>query len=219
MSVSPRRRTTPASGQRAKPPFARGVPLERYLRLTRRQHQLLTLSVLLIGAALAAADRLWLYRGGDLGRYDGQTFAVVRVIDGDTLDVDVPDPNAPHGPIATTRIRLWGMDTPETAKPFLNKPGEPFGDEATEFTRKLCAGRRVTLQLEAHRLRGRYGRVLAFVTLPDGTMLNERLLAAGLATADDRFSHRHFDRFALIEQQARHDKLGLWGEGKSRAGP
>ena len=172
---------------------------------------------MLLSVALAVADRRWLYRGGALGRYDGRTFQVIRVIDGDTLDVDVPDAHAPRGPSATTRVRLWGIDTPEVAKPDFNEPGEPFADAAADFTRNLCAGRHVTLHLESHRLRGRFGRVLAFVTLSDGTMLNERLLAAGLATADDRFSHRHFDRFALIEQQARHEKLGLWAHGSAGA--
>jgi len=51
-------------------------------------------------------------RAGDVARYHGKTFTVVNVVDGDTIDVDVPDGEYEH-----TRIRLWGVDTPETKSP------------------------------------------------------------------------------------------------------
>jgi len=50
----------------------------------------------------------------------------------------------------------------------------------------------------------------AHVILDDGTTLNERLLAAGLARADDRFSHQWDERYLLIEDQARKEKVGMW---------
>ena len=48
-------------------------------------------------------------RASDVARYHGKTFTVVNVVDGDTIDVDAPDGEYEH-----TRIRLWGVDTPET---------------------------------------------------------------------------------------------------------
>jgi micrococcal nuclease len=156
--------------------------------------------------ALIFADRrgLLLAQGGDLSRYDGQLFAVVRVVDGDTLDVAAPDGDSP-----VTRIRLWGIDTPELSRS-ATTPNEPFADEATDFARQLLDGQQVRLILEPHDQRDKYGRLLAYVQLPDGTLFNERLLAAGLARYEDRFSHRHMQRFAMLELQARNEKVGLW---------
>ena len=71
-------------------------------------------------------------------------------------------------------------------------------------------GQVIKLTIEPHQLRGRFGRLLGFVELPDGTMLNEQLLIAGLARADDRFSHRFLERFALLELQAKRERVGLW---------
>ncbi len=164
-------------------------------------------AVIMIAAGLSWAERSgWLlYRGGDWGRYHGQAFEVAHVIDGDTLDLRVRD-----GRFPTTRVRLWGIDTPETARLDRGRPAEPLAQEATRFVHERCAGRRVTLYLEPHRVRGTYGRVLAFVELPDGRVLNEALLAAGLARADRRFSHTWMDRYTGLERQARADGVGVW---------
>lgn len=157
--------------------------------------------------ALIVADRQgWLlHSGGDWNRYDNRTVRVVTIVDGDTLDVEIPD-----GDRATTRIRLWGVDTPEAANAGENKPAQPFSKEATDLTRTLALHQTVRLRLQAHRVRDIYGRLLAYIELPDGSILNERLLAAGVARHDPRFEHRHNDRFGLIEKQAKVDKVGLW---------
>lgn len=165
--------------------------------------------VLLLGvlAVLVVLDRAGpgLYVTDDLRRYDGKTFEVAWVIDGDTLDLRVPD-----GAHATTRIRLWGVDTPEQASQDGSRAAEPLSEEATAFTRGLVQGRRVTLHLEPQRERGRYGRLLAYVELPDGTLLNARLIEAGLSPADDRWSHSRSDQFARLEAEARRRGVGLW---------
>lgn len=184
------------------------MPLGRYLshRRAARRWQIVIAGVWVAG--LIAADRGgYLFgRGGDWGRYEGKMFQVTRVIDGDTLEIAVPDGAKP-----VTRIRLWGVDTPELAKQGAGRSAEPFADEAAAFVRGLCRGQKVRLSLEPHRLRGRYGRLLAFVALPDGTVLNEQLLAVGLARVEGRFSHRWMQRFELIEQRAQDEALGLWG--------
>ena len=169
--------------------------------------------LILLAAALFLIFITWLDRSvlatghDDLRQYEGKTFRVAYVLDGDTLDIIAPDP-----PRATTRIRLWGIDSPEIAHPQHNdKPAEPFGPEAALFTHQLCNGKDVTLHLQPHRLRDRSDeRVLAYVTLPDGSSLNERLLAAGFARADDRWAHERLDRYAQLNRQAQHDQIGLW---------
>ena len=155
--------------------------------------------------------RGWLlYPGNTLTRFDGQHVTVAYVIDGDTLAVDAPDRGR-----RVTHVRLWGIDTPELADPATGEPAEPMAKEAKQAAQKLAAGKRVKLTLEAHRVRGKYGRVLAFVELPGGERLGEALLRRGLAKADDRWHHRHMRRYRLIEQQARKGDRGVWGLGKS----
>ena len=86
----------------------------------------------------------------------------------------------------------------------------PLAEAARRFTRAACLGAAVTLEVQPHRLHDKFQRLLAYVKPNDGTVLNERLLKAGLATADDRFPHKHFERYELHERQARYDRVGLW---------
>ena len=139
----------------------------------------------------------------DYKKYNSQTFIVVKVVDGDTLDVDCPD-----GKNNYTRIRLWGVDTPETKKP--NTPIMYFGPEASEFTKKLTMGNTVTLYLDSEKPRDRYDRILAYVQLPDKKYLNEVLISEGYAYADLRFQHSFLQRYSQLEAAARSQKKGLW---------
>ncbi len=140
----------------------------------------------------------------DFAKYHGQTFTVVHVVDGDTLDIDVPDGNDSH-----TRIRLLGVDTPETKNP---RTGPMyFGKEAAEFARELAMGKEVTVFLDTQdNTRGKYGRLLAYVQLPDDTFLNEQLLLEGFAYADLRFRHSNYHTYQQLESAARATKKGLW---------
>jgi endonuclease YncB( thermonuclease family) len=186
------------------------LPLEIFLRRRGRRRLGAFVFGLVLAAALAAADRRgWFVQDGDWSKYHGRSFTVARVVDGDTLDVDVPD-----GKHAHTRIRLWGIDTPEmnVGKPELGP--QPWAVEATDRARALADGKRVTLELQSHEIRDRYGRLLAYVRLPDGTYLNEQLVLAGLARADRRFPHERMDRYLLLEEQARRDGIGLWRKEK-----
>ena len=99
------------------------------------------------------------------------TATVLRVIDGDTIEVSM------NG--REERVRLIGVDTPETVHPEIGV--EPFGPEASAFTKRhLPPGTQVRLELDVQQ-RDRYGRLLAYLYLPDGRMLNELLLQEGLA--------------------------------------
>lgn len=69
------------------------------------------------------------------------------------------------------------IDTPETVHP--TKPVQPFGVEASNFTKEKLTGKDVQLEMDVGE-RDKYGRVLAYVYI-DNTMINEQLLEKGLA--------------------------------------
>lgn len=140
----------------------------------------------------------------DRDRYHDRGFRVVKVVDGDTLDIDVPDGDKP-----ATRIRLWGVDTPEVKG---SPSGEMyFGPEASTFAKELLSGRNVHIVLAPKKTRGKYGRLLAYVMMErGGAMFNELLLENGFAYADRRFPHPYREQFEAIEKRARRRGAGLW---------
>jgi len=139
----------------------------------------------------------------DFKKYHAKTFTVAGVVDGDTIDIDIPD-----GKYKRTRIRLWGVDTPETKS---DKVGVMyFGPQAADFTTKLTLEKQVAVYLEEHRTRGKYGRLLAYIQLPNGKFLNEALLTEGFAYADLRFRHSFYNKYKQLEASARSQKKGLW---------
>jgi micrococcal nuclease len=139
-----------------------------------------------------------------VARYHDRVFTIVKVVDGDTVDVDVPD-----GRHRSTRIRLRGVDTPEVAEA---PTGEMYwGDQASRFARITLDGRSVRLDLIEGDTRDKYGRLLAYVYLGEsGEMFNEMLLRRGHAYADTRFEHPLRDRFVELESEARAAGVGLW---------
>jgi len=160
----------------------------------------------LVVAALVLADRAGLFGRAptpDVEKYHLKSFTVVNVVDGDTIDLDCPDGDWPH-----TRVRLWGVDTPETVKP--DTPREHFGHEASEFTKAATLGQTVTLELESRQTRDKYNRLLAYVFLPDARMLNRMLVETGYGYADPRYDHRYKDEFARLQRMAMKAGAGLW---------
>lgn len=137
---------------------------------------------------------------------------VVRVVDGDTIlvrqQVDSPS-SVSSGLRDHVRVRLLGIDTPETVKE--GHPVERWGPEATEFTQRFLAGGRAQLRFDKRRV-DRYGRLLAYVYVDD-RMLNEELVRAGLARVslypgDSESIGRQLRR---AEEAARREKIGIWG--------
>jgi micrococcal nuclease len=165
--------------------------------------------VLAVGGALVLADGAGLFGRRpptEREKYHGKSFTVGRVIDGDTLDVEVSD-----GPHAATRVRLWGVDTPELARD--GQSAAHFGPEASAFTRRLCLGQQVRLELEAGAApRGGYGRLLAWAWLPDGRLLNRVLVEEGCGYADPRYDHHLKGEFARLQREAMDAGRGLWAD-------
>ena len=123
---------------------------------------------------------------------------VVQVIDGDTIIVS-----------GGRRVRLLGIDTPETKHP--DRPPEPFGAEATQFTQRAVEGKNIQLLYDKERY-DNYGRILAFVFYNEDQFLNEELVAAGLATAEPQYPFRSDFKRLLInaEKLAQQENLGIW---------
>lgn len=122
-----------------------------------------------------------------------------RVVDGDTIIVNI------NG--IEEKVRLIGVDTPETVHP--SKPVEYFGQEASAFTRKMCEGKKVKLEYDWER-RDKYGRLLAYVYLEDGTLLNAEIIRQGYGFAYVKFPFKLLDDFRWHEREARRNKRGLW---------
>ncbi|MBS3978136.1 MAG: thermonuclease family protein [Syntrophomonadaceae bacterium] len=128
-------------------------------------------------------------------------FTVTRVIDGDTFAIKIQDKEE--------RVRLIGVDTPETKGP--GKELEPYGVEAKDFTRRLLQGKRVRLELDV-REKDRHGRILAYAYLSDGTFVNAKLVQEGYARVMTVPPNVRFaDLFLQLEREARVDRRGLWG--------
>lgn len=119
-----------------------------------------------------------------------------HVVDGDTLLLT----NGEY-------VRLIGVDTPETKHP--EKPVEYFGKEAYLFTQRMVEGKEVRLEYDQTR-RDRYGRILAYVYLLDGTFLNAEIIKQGYGFAYTKYPFKYTEEFRRYEREARENKRGLW---------
>jgi micrococcal nuclease len=191
---------------RSRRPRPRGAP--HPLRRLRRRSALLLVPIVLGLIVLDRRGLLLVPAADELAEYHGRTAHLVHVVDGDTIDVSLADRKAAT---PTTRIRLWGLDCPETATP--DRPAEAYAEAARRFTTAVAGPSALTLFLEPGRVRGTYGRVLAHVDLPDGTCLNEALLAAGLARLDERWPHGRLARYAAAQHAAMAAARGMWAQG------
>ena len=125
---------------------------------------------------------------------------VVRVIDGDTIEVRIED--------RTYKVRYIGMDTPETKHP--QKPVEWMGEEAAVENEKLVGGRSVELEKDVSET-DRYGRLLRYVWVGD-MMVNAELVRLGYAQASSYPPDvRYAELFRELQREAREAQRGLWG--------
>ncbi len=130
------------------------------------------------------------------------------IYDGDTLKVD-----------GIGKVRLIGIDTPEKDDSkrdrYLRSQGvararlRAVAKEALRFNIATVKGQNVVLQPGAEQ-RDRHGRLLAYVVLSDGRMLNRLLIEKGYAVVYRRFDFSHKDDFLHAEAEARRNQVGLW---------
>jgi endonuclease YncB( thermonuclease family) len=142
----------------------------------------LLLGALVLHAVLQPGQRSWIH-GSIAGR--------ARVIDGDTID------------IARSRIRLHGIDAPESAQTCTDAAQRawPCGKAATRELIALIAGRPLACDTSG---RDRYHRLLAVCILPDGTDINAWMVQQGWALA--YYSHNYSPQ----EAEAHAAKRGIW---------
>lgn len=129
-------------------------------------------------------------------------YKVIKVVDGDTIDVLIDN--------KTERLRLIGIDTPETVDP--RKKVQCFGKEASNKSKEMLLGNFVVLESDATQgERDKYKRLLRYVFLPDGTNFNLFMIAEGYAheyTYDDPYKYQ-FD-FKEAQRLAMENEKGLW---------
>ena len=125
---------------------------------------------------------------------------VVQVVDGDTIRVEV------NG--YRYRVRLIGIDSPEL---------EEYGyTEAAGVSEELCGGKRVRLVRDVSET-DRYGRLLRYAYLDDGTFVNAELVRRGYAVAVTFPPDvRHAASFVQLQREAREAGRGLWGDVADR---
>lgn len=127
---------------------------------------------------------------------------VVRVVDGDTIRAKVGG--------RTERVRLIGIDTPESVKP--NMPVQCFAREASARTKALLpAGSRIHLVADVE-ARDRYKRLLAYVYRDlDGAFVNLLLVEEGYAVPYTYPPNvAHAEEFVAAAGRARESRRGLW---------
>ncbi|MGM9987807.1 MAG: thermonuclease family protein, partial [Bacillaceae bacterium] len=128
--------------------------------------------------------------------------SIVRVIDGDTVKVKLPNGNE-------ETVRLLLIDTPETVHP--SKPVQPFGKEASNLVKELLpANSKATLEIDVSE-RDKYGRLLGYIWV-NGKMVNEILLEKGYARVAYVYAPntRWVDYFREIQSKAQQKELGIW---------
>ena len=133
----------------------------------------------------------------------GGSGSVEKVVDGDTIDVRLAG--------ATERVRLLGIDTPESVKP--ETPIECFGREAASRLRALLPPRTTVRLVRDVEERDRFGRLLAYVyRQPDGLFVNLDLVRGGYAqvlTFPPNVTHA--PELEQAGRDARRGARGLWG--------
>ncbi|MHB8831031.1 MAG: thermonuclease family protein [Patescibacteria group bacterium] len=135
--------------------------------------------------------------------------AVVRVVDGDTIDVKLDaEPDKEY------KVRLLGVNTPETVDP--RRPVQCFGKQASDFTKHALSGKRIKLEADPQAdERDKYNRLLRNVFLEDGTDFNALLVKEGYAQAYVSFPQNPARKVELrkLESEAKAAGAGMWAPG------
>ena len=129
-------------------------------------------------------------------------YAIDHFIDGDTIAVKMSG--------KSESVRLIGVDTPETHKP--HTPVQCYGPAAAAFTKNLIGSGSVRLQADPDSTnRDRYNRLLRYVYLPDGRLLEAQLIQNGYGFAYTQFPFTKSAEFVEYQQAAQQNHRGLWG--------
>jgi len=149
-------------------------------------------------------------------RVFSETGKVVKVVDGDTIDVAVWG--------KTHRVRMLGINTPESVDP--RRPVECYGKEASTFAKKTLDGKTVKLKSDSSQdTRDKYDRLLRYVWFEneDGELTLFNLLAIQEGYAYEytyQIPYQYQEPFKAAQQEADKAQRGLWHpdtcDGKGR---
>lgn len=134
----------------------------------------------------------------------GTYYKVTKVTDGDTIHVQIGENNE--------AVRLLGINTPETVDP--RRPVQCFGKEASKRMQEIVGGKIVRLEYDnTQSLRDAYDRLLAYVYLEDGQMVNKKMIAEGYAY-EYTYLHpyKYQTEFREVQKLAEISGRGLWAK-------
>jgi micrococcal nuclease len=180
------------------------MPRRPFRRLSRRNTIKLASTVVAL-CLLIAQQQGWLSGATSwLETSQPGMYRVTQYVDGDTIVVDMDGKEE--------RIRFIGIDTPETHKP--GTPVQCYGPAAAAHTKNLIGHAGGQVRLGADHLgtnRDRYDRLLRYVYLPDGTLVNEVKIREGYAFYYPYFPFSKKVEFAAAQASAQKEHKGLWG--------
>jgi micrococcal nuclease len=131
-------------------------------------------------------------------------FKVTNVTDGDTIHVFMGGDDV--------KVRLIGINTPETVDP--RRPVQCFGKEASAFMKSLVEGKSVKIETDATQgTYDAYKRLLAYVYLDDGQMINRKMVAEGYAYEYTYMTpYKYQAEFRDVQNIAKSSGRGLWAQ-------
>jgi len=131
-------------------------------------------------------------------------YSVVRVVDGDTVVV------AKDG--KEDKVRLIGVDTPETVDP--RKDVQCFGKEASAYLTALLTGKTITMEADTTQDNiDKYGRLLRYIYLEDKTLVNKAIIENGYGFEYTyNIPYKFQAEFKTAQNYASTNKLGLWAD-------
>ena len=144
----------------------------------------------------------------------GESFVVARVVDGDTFLLNTKE-----------KVRLIGVDTPEKfTSNKLKKDAErsqkdietiqKLGEQSSNYVKKMVEGKKVILKTDKYSAKqDKYGRLLRYVYLEDGTCINSKIIEDGYGNAYTSFKFEKMDEYRQLERDARTNNRGLWKDG------
>lgn len=130
-------------------------------------------------------------------------YLVLEVVDGDTYKIKYNGEEK--------KVRLIGVDTPESVHPDSSKNSE-YGKTASSYVKELIENKYVSLEFDVSQT-DKYGRLLAYIYLEDGEMLNSKLIKEGYAQVTTYAPNvKYVDTFTALQKEARNNKVGFWKE-------
>jgi micrococcal nuclease len=138
------------------------------------------------------------------GSISPQEYLVVKAVDGDTIDIMAGEQKV--------RVRLIGVDTPESVDS--RQEVQCFARESSEYTNSVAKGEKIRLEKDLSQGEAdKYGRLLAYVYLPNGEMLNRKLIANGYGMEYTyQAPYKYQKEFKSLEDFAKREGRGLWAD-------